>query len=155
MLDFARKWHAIRWGGIEMIEDSTKLVGTWKLVSAVTEDAATKEQVQLWGERPGGYLVLTQGGRWIVIQTAESRGVPKSGDDYRAAFQSLLAYSGRYRIDGNKITIEVDVAWDESWTGTEQVRFFRLEGNRLFIEAAPANLGGKVLIGRLTWVKAD
>jgi hypothetical protein len=140
---------------MEMVQGCHELVGTWKLVSAVTEDAGTKEQVHLWGAKPHGYLVLTDGGRWIVIQTAEGREAPKAGDDYRAVFQSLLAYSGRYRIEGNTITINVDVAWDESWTGTEQVRFFRLEAGRLFIEAAPANLGGKVLIGRLTWVRAD
>jgi hypothetical protein len=138
-----------------MAQDYNELVGTWKLVSAVTEDAGTKEQVHLWGEKPNGYLVLTPGGRWIVLQTAEGREAPKAGDDFRAAFQSLLAYTGRYRVDGNKITIGVDAAWDESWTGTEQVRFFKLEAGRLLIEAAPANLGGKLLIGRLTWVRAD
>ena len=59
----------------------------------------------------------------------------------------MLAYSGKYRTEGNKIVIKVDIAADESWNGTEQVRYFILEGDRLHIEAAPqryANFGGNM-----------
>jgi hypothetical protein len=41
----------------------------------------------------------------------------------------MLAYSGKYRIDKNKIIINVDIAWDESWNGTEQVRYYQIEGD--------------------------
>ncbi len=57
-------------------------------------------------------------------------------DDYAAALRSMLAYSGTYRTEGNKILISVDIAWDESWNGIEQVRYYRIEGDRLHIEAA-------------------
>jgi hypothetical protein len=60
----------------------------------------------------------------------------------------MLAYSGKYRTDGNKIIIKVDIAWDETWNGTEQVRYYRIEGDRLYVEAVPqpyANFGGKVM----------
>jgi Lipocalin-like domain len=49
----------------------------------------------------------------------------------------MLAYSGKYRTEGNKIIINVDIVWDELWTGTEQVRYYRIEGDQLHIEAAP------------------
>ena len=68
----------------------------------------------------------------------------------------MLAYSGKYRTEGNKIVIKVDIAADEFWNGTEQVRYFRLEGDRLHIEAAPqpyANFGGKVMRGILIWAR--
>ena len=54
-----------------MIGNSETLVGTWKLVSCVLEDVETKEQKPVWGGNPNGYIVMTPGGRWIVIQTAE------------------------------------------------------------------------------------
>jgi hypothetical protein len=132
------------------------LVGTWKLVSCLMEDVETKERMPVWGERPNGYIVLTSGGRWIVIQTAEDRPVPQTDEDQSAAFRSMLAYSGKYRTEGNKIIIKVDIAWDESWNGTEQVRSFSIEGDRLHVEAAPqayANFGGKVMRGILIWVR--
>ena len=68
----------------------------------------------------------------------------------------MLAYSGKYRTEGNKIVINVDLAADESWNGTEQVRHYRLEGDQLHIEAAPqpyANFGGKVMRGILIWTR--
>lgn len=47
----------------------------------------------------------------------------------------MLAYSGRYRIEGNKVTTKVDVAWNEAMVGSEQIRFLRFEGDKLFIES--------------------
>jgi hypothetical protein len=132
------------------------LVGTWKLVSCFMEDVETKERKPVWGEHPNGYIVLTSDGRWIVVQTAEGRKAPQTDEERAAAFRSMLAYSGNYRTEGNKIFIKVDIAADESWNGTEQVRYFRLEGDRLHIEAAPqpyANFGGKVMRGILIWAR--
>jgi hypothetical protein len=31
------------------------------------------------------------------------------------------------------LVTKVDVAWNEAWTGTEQVRFFKLEGDTLMV----------------------
>jgi hypothetical protein len=132
------------------------LVGTWKLVSCFMEDVETEKRQAVWGEHPNGYIVLTPGGRWIVVQTAEGRNPPQSDEDRTAAFRSMLAYSGNYRTEQNKIIIKVDIAWDESWNGTEQVRYFRLDGDRLHIEAAPqsyANFGGKVMRAVLIWTR--
>lgn len=140
-----------------MADDSALgLIGTWKLISCVMEDVETGERKLVWGEHPNGCLVLTPTGRWIVVQTAEGRKVPHTDDDRTAAFRSTLAYSGTYRTEGHKIVITVDVAWDEAWNGTEQVRFYKLEGDKLHIEAAPqpyGNLGGKVMRGILTWAR--
>lgn len=103
----------------EVLTGDNTLVGSWRLVSCVLEDVATGERKNAWGEHPNGYLVLTPSGRWIVVQTAEGRKVPQTDEDRTAAFCSLLAYCGRYRTNGREIVITVDVAWDESWVGTE------------------------------------
>ena len=133
-------------------------VGTWKLHSCFMEDVETKEQRAVWGEHPNGWLILTPAGRWIVVQTAEGRTTPQTDEDRSAAFRSMLAYCGKYRIDGQKIVVDVDIAWDESWCGTEQIRFFSIENNRLHIEAAPqryANLGDKIMRAVLIWQRAE
>jgi hypothetical protein len=134
------------------------LVGTWKLVSCLMEDVETKERTPVWGAHPSGYIVLTPGGRWIVIQAAEGRSAPQTDKDRSAAFRSMLAYSGKYRTEGNKIIIKVDIAWDESWNCTEQVRYYRIDGDRLHVEAAPqayANFGGKLMRGILIWARDE
>jgi hypothetical protein len=112
-----------------------------------------KEQKPVWGLQPKGYVVISSEGRWIVIQTGEGRRPPVNDEDRIAAFKSLLAYSGKFRTEGNKIVISVDIAADESWNGTEQARFYRVDGDQLRIEAPPQqydNFGGKVLRGLLT-----
>lgn len=139
-----------------MTAESEALIGTWKLVSCVLEDVETKEQKPVWGANPNGFIVMTAGGRWIVIQTAEGRRAPKNDEDRVAAFKSLLAYSGKYRTEENKIVINVDIAADESWNGTEQVRYYKFDGDELHIEATPqryANFGDKVMRGILVWKK--
>ena len=130
------------------------LTGTWRLRSAVMEDVETKIQTRSWGERPRGWLILTPAGRWMVIQTAEGRKPAQDDVERAAAFRSMLAYSGAYRVEDNKIIISVDISWDETWVGGEQIRLFRMEGDTLHIEALPqpyANFGGKVMRGILTW----
>lgn len=41
-------------------------------------------------------------------------------------------------VEGNDFVTIVDVSWNEDWNGTEQRRRFRIEGDKLFIETAPA-----------------
>lgn len=113
------------------------LVGSWKLLSwqVVAVDGSTRD---IFGVRPRGYLVLTREGRSIVVTTAEGR---KGGTDdaVRAALhKSMLAYSGRYRVEGGDFITRVEVSWNEDWNGTEQRRHYRIDGDRLFIETAPA-----------------
>jgi hypothetical protein len=137
-----------------MRDGGKALIGTWKLVSCLLEDVETKEQKPVWGMNPNGYIVMTPEGRWIVIQTAEGRIAPQNNEDRIAAFKSLLAYSGKYRTEGNKIVINVDIAADEGWNGTEQVRYYEVDGDELHIEVPPqpyANFGGRVLRGILVW----
>ena len=89
----------------------------------------------------------------MVIQTAEGRKRAQDDAERAAAFRSMLWNSGKYRVDADKIVIKVDISADEAWIGTEQVRLFKLEGDRLHIEALPqpyANFGGTVMRGILT-----
>lgn len=130
------------------------LVGTWKLVSATFEDVQTKEQKAFLGEHPNGSAVFTPEGHLIVLITAEGRHAPQTAAERDAAFRSQIAYSGRYCVDGTKFLTKVDIAWNEAWVGTDQMRFFRLEGDRLSIETAPApnlDFSGRMTRGILVW----
>jgi len=131
-----------------------QLIGTWRLVSAVMEDVKSGERLLTWGGEPNGILAITSTGRWIAVQTAEGRKPPHTDAERAAAFRSMLVYSGRYRTEDQKVIITVDIAWDESWTGTEQVRSFRIEGDKLHIEAAPqpyANFDGRTMRAIPVW----
>jgi Lipocalin-like domain len=47
----------------------------------------------------------------------------------------MTSYGGTYTIDGNEITHHVDVSWNESWTGTDQKRVARFEGNCVYLSS--------------------
>ena len=129
-------------------------VGAWKLVSCIFEDVQTKERTLPYGEHPKGYAILTPEGRLMALITAEGRTVPHTGEDRDAAFRSAAAYSGRYRVDGNQFVTTVDIAWNEAWVGTDQVRFFRMEGDRLYIQTPPTpnpEARARMMHGMLIW----
>jgi hypothetical protein len=118
-------------------ETGDGLVGTWKLKSFLVEDVATGERKPVLGEHPQGYLVFLPEGRLISVVTADTRRPSSTETERAAAFRSMLAYAGRYRVEADRFIATVDVSWDESWLGSEQVRFFCIGGDRLSIETAP------------------
>jgi hypothetical protein len=137
-----------------MADLQKEIVGTWKLVSVMYEDQQTKELTPVLGAKPRGYQIATPEGRWLALVTAESRPVPRTDEERAQALRSMISYSGRYRIEGNKVITKVEVAWNEAWVGGEQVRFIRFEGDKLHIESPPMphpNVGGKVVRVIVTW----
>ena len=141
-----------------MSDEKRQIVGTWKLVSVEYEDQETMARTPVLGEHPRGYQIATPDGRWIAVVTAEARPVPKTDRQRLDAFRSMIAYSGRYRVEGNTVTTRVEVAWNEAWVGGEQVRIVRFEGNRLFIESPPMphpNVGDRVVRVIVTWQRDE
>ena len=112
---------------------SKQLIGTWKLISfqIATEDGDERHDV--YDAYPRGALILSER-RFTAFLTAGEQ--PRDAD--RATlFDCLMAYSGGYRVEAEKIIVAVDIAWHPSWLGTEQTRFFKLDGDKLSIISAP------------------
>lgn len=118
-------------------ELKSKIVGVWKLVSVVYEDQETKALTPVLGEHPKGRQIATADGKWLALVTGEGRAVPKTDAERAQALRTMIAYTGRYRVEGGKVITKVEAAWNEAWVGGEQVRFIRFEGDRLFIESPP------------------
>lgn len=135
-------------------DDKSAIVGTWKLVSVVYEDQQTKERTPVLGEHPKGYQIATPEGRWLALVTADGRPVPKTDEDRAQALRTMIAYTGRYRVEDGKIITKVEAAWNEAWVGTEQIRFIRFDGDLLYIESPPMphpNVNNKVVRVIVTW----
>jgi len=135
--------------------DSDRIVGTWRLVSVVYEDTQTKQRTPVLGEHPRGYQIATPEGRWLALVTADGRPVPKTDEDRANALRTMIAYSGRYRVEDGKVITKVEVAWNEAWVGGEQVRFLRFEGDDLLHIESPLmahpNVNNKVVRVIVTW----
>jgi hypothetical protein len=112
------------------------LVGTWKLIS--WQVMLRSQPHDLFGSNPKGFLILTPEGRAMVLTTAQNRKAGEGDEERAALHKSMLAYTGRYRVEGDHFITSVDVSWNESWNGTEQRRRYQLDGDRLVVESAPA-----------------
>ncbi|TDK21498.1 lipocalin-like domain-containing protein [Luteimonas aestuarii] len=110
---------------------SHAMVGTWRLVSYDVEVASTGERFPAMGERPTGYTIFSGEGRVWFMLTGDGRQPGDSDRDRAQLLETLIAYSGRYRIEGDVWVTAVDVAWNPAWVGTEQRRQFALDGDRL------------------------
>ena len=136
--------------------------GTWRLVSWVVEVIETSEQIRQFGDDPPGFIHFTPEGRVFAVLTASGRKPVEKEADQVAAFGSLIAYAGRYRVDGNKLVTTVEVSADPGAVGTDLIRFFNLEGDTLEIKTAPffsekpnLGLGGKQLQSFLIWKRIE
>jgi hypothetical protein len=123
--------------GLSSADDATKqLAGTWKVVSLITK-FDRGDAVEPFGPSPKGKLMLTPEGQWIIIVTGANRGPAKNLEEKAALIDSMLAYSGKYTIEGNRMMIRVDMSWNEIHSGANQnqTRFFNIEGNKLIIRS--------------------
>jgi hypothetical protein len=144
------------WPGCSRAEDAaTQLVGTWKLVSWSTKFDGG-DTVEPYGPNAKGRLVLTSDRRWIIILTGANRKSASSVEEKAALLDSMLAYSGVYTVEADKITTRVDMSSNEIYTGANQnqTRFFRIEGDKLILrtpEIASAVRPGQKAVGTLTF----
>jgi Lipocalin-like domain len=114
-------------------DDSSKPLGVWKLISYVIEVQATGEILPAMGAHPTGYVIFTPEGRVWFVLTAEGRKPAKTEKERAELMKTLVAYTGTYRIEGDKWITRVEVAWDPAWVGTEQTRPFKIDGGRLSV----------------------
>jgi hypothetical protein len=146
-----------------MSSDPTRqrLLGTWKLVAAVREELPSGSRTDFLGPNPTGYINYAPDGRMMVLNVASGRRKPAEANatsqEAEALFRSMTSYGGTYTIDGNEITHHVDISWNETWTGTEQIRIARFEGNRAYLSTPPSldPITGTMSVRTMTWEKVS
>ena len=139
------------------------IVGTWKLVSMTYLDESTGKETNLWGKDPLGFLTYTAGGRMSAVITAGGRTIAAKSaeqatpEEQAALFRTCIAYAGTYSPTEGGVVHRVQVCTDPTWVGKDQVRFTRLEGDRLTITGPPIATvdgpGPKVL--KLVWERVE
>jgi hypothetical protein len=136
-------------------EGNTTLVGTWKLLAWELEFQDSDRRDLLGGTEPKGYVILTPEGRLMAVLTGTGRTFGQSDAEFAALFRSMTAYTGTYEVKGDQFITKVDVSWNEVWNGTDQVRNYKIEGNRLDIITAwqphPLLPGNPIVRGILSW----
>jgi hypothetical protein len=136
----------------ESADDRSRIVGSWRVISYELEFQDGSERRFPLGPNPNGYLVFNADGRMMAYLEADGRKAPKTDDERSAAYRTMLAYTGKYRVQGDKWITKVDASWNVDWKGTDQERSFTVTGDRLHVIAQwnPNPLyGGKKTRGHL------
>jgi len=138
-----------------MADDAAKVVGIWNLVSLESEFQDGSARRPTFGAKPTGYIIFTAQGRMMTVIEGEGRKVASTDEERAALLRKMFAYTGMYRLEGDKWVTKVDVSWNPAWNGTDQVRFYKLDGDRLQVTSAWApnpNLpGSPITRGVLMW----
>jgi hypothetical protein len=133
------------------------VVGTWRLMSWTEEETESKAVRKMFGDKPDGLLTLTADGRMMTIVTDPNRKAPAqpkiTDAEALQLFQTMNAYAGTYKIEGDKLIIHREIDARGAFVGVEQVRFFKVDGDRLEYKSAPfvSSFDGKQIVSMLVW----
>jgi len=106
------------------------------------------------GARPFGRLILTPEHTMAVYISSGNRKPPTTDSDRSALFSTMIAYTGRYSFDGERLITTVDGAWSEVFKAKPQVRFVSLRGEELTLSQPDQPSGlfpGKRVAAVLVW----
>ena len=132
----------------------SRIVGSWRILSYELEFQDNGERRPTMGAHPSGYLVFLSTGRMMAYLEADGRRAPKTDEERVAAYRTIIAYTGKYRVQGDKWITKVEGAWNVDWSGTDQERSYTLNGDRLDVVAQwnrNALYGGRMTRGHLTF----
>jgi hypothetical protein len=136
--------------------DDNALLGTWKLKSFVREVAGTGERYNQMGAEPDGYLNYSADGRMLAFFVSGDQSHPRTeptNEERISLHKGMLAYGGTYQLSPGKVVHHIDIEWDGRRLGTEQVRFYTIDGDKLVIktEANKSPVDGREGVGVLTF----
>lgn len=127
------------------------IVGAWELQSFSERNIADDAVSYPMGAKPRAMVIYASTGHVATIFAATDRSKPLGlhPTDIEAAqlFRTMVAFAGRYELDGNKLLYYPAISWNESWNGSEQVRFFDVLGDVLHVRSVPTK---SVLIDAIT-----
>jgi len=116
----------------------------WAPLSWKKETIATGETVDVLGPDPVGYITYGADGRMHAIIVRKDRPAPETlpptDTQKLRLFDSMIAYSGTYTLDDEKVIHHVDVSWNQAFTKTDLIRIYKLANGMLTITAGPRSI---------------
>ena len=125
----------------------TSVVGTWRLVRAVSRDGAGNEMPVPYGGHGMGRVVLAADGRMMAVLCDGRREIPGG------ARREYSSYCGNYTFDGKQLITRVDAASDPARVGSDQVRDVRFEDGLMVLRPPMRTYGGPAEQRELYWEK--
>lgn len=134
-----------------------EIVGSWRL-SSWAQEYDDGRRVLPMGETPQGLITYTADGHMSVVITGSDRPSFRTGGQWDAdvaeragAYDTCLAYAGRYEVDGDQIQHHVEISLFPDWVGHTQVRQADLSNGQLHLTARAEEGTPQARTARLSW----
>jgi hypothetical protein len=135
-------------------QTSNPLFGTWRVTSFKLQVIGEEGEREFFGPNPKGYVILTPEPRIMAFIAADGRKPPTDQAEAATMLQSMIAYTGRIKLEPGKFTTDVEVSWNQLYIGKPQVRFYIVDGDKLTLltpEQESAAVPGKRITSTLTF----
>ena len=119
---------------------STDIQGSWSLESFDIEKL--DKTVAPWGQKAHGLLIYAPSGHMSV---SINRELGQADNEAQKIFDSILFYSGTYRIDGAIIRHVVRNASNPARIGRDMIRYASLDGDLLTLSSPQESFGRAIL----------
>jgi len=148
----------VAWPAAAIAETAKDFVGTWTLVSSITEQAGNKSDT--FGPNAKGVLIYDADGRYAIIfigsnlpKFASNNRTTGTADENKAIVGGSLAHFGTYVVNeaDKSFTFRVASATFPNWDNTDQKRPFVITGDQLKYTTPTGSAGGTIT---LTWERA-
>jgi hypothetical protein len=129
-------------------------VGTWKLVSAASTTSKGERNDAPYGLNPVGFLTYSEEGRVTSLISYGERkllSIASRTEEQAEAFNTFLAYAGRYTFSGDKVTHHIEISSIQNYVGKDLVRYIKFEGDQIVLITPPTMVNGKIQAIELTW----
>lgn len=138
---------------------SVPIIGTWRLISAGNVDQDGRfEPFAEYGPHPIGYLMYDGTGHMCVSLANPNH--PHWGNEEKPtdaekieSFRVMFAYCGTFEVqeEAHRIIHRPEMASWPHYVGTDQVRPYRLEGNRLILSGHETGPGDQPSHYQIIW----
>lgn len=142
-----------------LAQSASDVVGTWTLVSSVTEKDGTR--TDQFGSGANGMLTFDAAGHFMLTiigpdlpKFASNNRAGGTSEENKAVVSKSIAMIGTYSVNSadKTLVLKVDSATFPNWNGTEQKRLLSLSSKDELKYVTPtASSGG---IGTVTWKRA-
>jgi hypothetical protein len=122
----------------------SNIFGSWELERFdIIEPSKTTRP---WGKKSSGLLIYTADCHMSVSINRDIE--PTSFQDPKSIFDSILFYSGTYKVVGDIISHQVMNASNPSRIGKEMIRYAELQRDLLTLKSPVETFGQAVLVWR-------
>lgn len=115
---------------------SANIHGSWSLLSFEIEKL--DKSVAPWGQNLRGLLIFAPTGHMSV---SINRDLGQGDSDVQKIFDSILFYSGTFRIEGSVVKNMVQNASNPARIGKDMIRYASLDGDVLTLKTPQESFG--------------